>query len=229
MITEKYLKNIVILEFDDRKDLTETFMRIQEYYEGRAMKGRLDLTHAEVRSFYERNGGDYVDYSTGFNVPGGAIREFLWPDIPEGVIPLHPIQAIRRDASIYETLLAREFKPNSYYIGVLKGQQLVLEHELSHALYYTDAEYRRCCREAVTNEAPLGAVLDPIYNAFEAYGYHSSVVEDEFIAYTLEDDLLSLLPDLPEEELCTLRVALRPLHNELTVHFMAALDRIGGL
>jgi len=187
-------KGVYLLRFKTQYDLTSTFLRVQEHYESPKFHGRV-FTLEQYMDWYAAKHGKFSYYEdwAGFNVPSTAFQPFY-----EGKFdPLSEKE---------EQLLAlfKGLKERFYVIGVYDaGARHSLRHELAHALYFIDDEYRRSVRQAMRC-FDTSALARAIARA----GYARHVIRDEIQAYIVE----------PSGELGASR-ALKPLQLKLRALF----------
>lgn len=175
--------NIFHVRCETKKDLAFLFLRAQEFYE------------SDNPSFYRKNFKieDFKDWYCkcftgqrlftypydwcGFNVPGEQAIAAT-----EGALQIGDNNSF--DDAMREIILRCQQKNEKFYlIGTrdsateLHDMNSTFIHEIAHAFYYLEADYRK-----YTNE-----IIQPILNHFKtklfARGYNVSVVSDETQAY----------------------------------------------
>jgi len=176
-ITDK----IFLLEFDTRKELTKTFIRPQEYYESPEFKGKY-FTHREFIKWYSEGGKfTYHQDWCGFNIPGEILDPFK--DGRFGKLS-------KQEEKLLETF--KDDVAPFYIIGIEKSRtpeqiELDIKHELMHALYHTDVEYRKLVDLTLDSYGLIYFKMDrdytEIYDFLEESGYHHDVLKDELHAY----------------------------------------------
>lgn len=159
------------LSFANHFMMNATFMRPQEYYESPKFRGKV-FTTAEFRSWYSasRPHGQFSYYTdwSGFNLPDRALKPFILGAFE----PLSPLEQI-----LTETF--RDMKGPLYLIGTLQGDERVtLRHEIAHALYHTNPEYRKEVERTLRS-----LNLTPINRGLKRMGYHHLRWRDEAHAY----------------------------------------------
>jgi hypothetical protein len=76
------------------------------------------------------------------------------------------------------------YRTDDFYI-IGSNTNKVLKHELCHALYHFNSEYKQSLNEFLEeNKQDIKKAFDHLSNL----GYHKKVLEDEFQAYVLDDD-----------------------------------------
>jgi hypothetical protein len=185
---------IYLLRFRTQYELTSTFLRVQEHYESPEFHGRV-FSLEQYMDWYAEQYGNFTYYQdwSGFNVPSTAFGPFY-----EGRFdPL--TRRERRLLRLFERLRGR-----FYVIGTYTGRGDTLTHELAHALFFTDADYRKAVREAM-RPYNTGALERKLARA----GYAQHVIEDEVQAYLIA----------PSGELGAASKALVPLRRKLRALF----------
>jgi hypothetical protein len=172
------LPHVLLVEFATQYGLASTFLRFQEYYESPRFRGQVFALEEYMDWYAETHGSfSYFDDWAGFNVPSLVFEPFRNGDFDPLLVKERRLLA----------LLAREREP-FYVIGVArdggKRRRETVMHELAHALYYTNAEYRRevvaCLR---------GQDTRALARKLRGQGYHARVIQDEVHAYLLDASL----------------------------------------
>ena len=170
---------LIACEFDTQEEMTRTFVRIEEFYEHPFFANKVfsveDFLAYDKNHHFDEN-GDYIDYFTyweGFNVPGKnylAFREkfdsFSWEE--------HHL----------DQMLLPYVLENSYLLAYVKGDTVTLWHELSHAYFTQDANYRLIAESIIK---PNRHRLQFIIDALQDDGYDEEHIEDELMAYISVD------------------------------------------
>ena len=191
MIQEKILMpHVYLLRFKTQYDLCMSFVRMQEFYESQKFKGKY-FTLEEYMDYWSKKFGKgsftYPSAWQGFNLPGKIIwnwyEKFASIDLRDKEFNI--IRCI-------ESLLCSEYKShdssckdhydNIYVIGVHgNNNSLTIQHELAHAMYYLNQEYRKKCKKLLKQ-----LNLD-VYEKCKKWllnkGYCKGVIEDELQAY----------------------------------------------
>lgn len=177
---EKIREGVYHAQFTSQRDLTTTFLRLQEHYESPQFKNKI-FTLQEFRTWYaaarEGKFTYYTDWN-GFNVPGHILKPFY-----EGAFnPLTYKEVALLDAVRAAVGKVEDYK--SYYLlGTHDGDPDALLHEAAHALYYLDREYRRLATKIVVPLAGRGELEDWL----EKQGYNRDVWVDEIQAHLSAD------------------------------------------
>ncbi len=165
-----------VAEFTSDYNLAMTFLRYQEYYESPNPKFfRNPFAINEYVDWYSK--GKKFEYHldwTGFNIPSKFIFEC------QNNIPDH------NDWDKIMSDIITEIKTSSgdvfYLLGVKKGDNKVLEHEIAHGLFFTNKEYQDEMTELYNSLPP------PLTKKIHKYlsstgGYSKEVFMDETQAY----------------------------------------------
>lgn len=159
------------LSFPSQPLLTATLLRMQEHFESPRFRGEF-FSHEEFRSWY-RTTHDHKEFSyyadwAGFNFPGSIVAPFL--DGRFGALT-------PAEVAIVEPF--RGMKGKFYVIGTIETDSLsTLRHEIAHAFYHNNAEYRREVDEILST-----VDCSPIHKLLEDLGYHRAQWQDETHAY----------------------------------------------
>lgn len=197
-------RGVYLLRFRTQYELTSTFLRVQEHYESPKFHGRV-FTLEQYMDWYAARHGNFTYYQdwSGFNVPSTAFQPFY-----EG--KFDPL-------SEKEKQLLRLFKglrERFYVIGVYDaGAKHSLTHELAHALYFIDDDYREAVRKAMR-----GYDTSALAKGLAETGYAQHVIRDEIQAYIIA----------PSGELGAASRALKPLREELRRLFRRHIRKLPG-
>ena len=178
-------KNIVLLTFPTQKELILTMCRPQEFYEAATTKLRNNkFSYEEVIDFYMDTEGnlDYFNMWTGFNLPGYVMDEFF-----------NRFDLTKREAKL-KSAIRKVAKGDYYVIAVKAGDDATLDHELVHAHFYLNADYKKKATMLV-NSLPK-SILKKITTRLKTMGYTSAVIKDEINAYLSTSKISWLNDDL---------------------------------
>jgi len=187
------LPHIYVLTFDTQYELCMSFVRIQEFYESASPKFRgkyFDLE--DYMEYWATEFGhgsfDYPARWNGFNLSSKVIEK--WEETFCGKFREWEAKILKEiaDLRVFEYCESNdEAYPEKYYvIGVHKQQSelkqnMVIEHEVAHALYYLSPDYKRKVNALIKN------LPKKIYNEAERklvkMGYGKNVIKDEIQAY----------------------------------------------
>lgn len=197
----KLLPHVYHAHFESGYQLAMHFLRAQEYYESPKFANQL-FNLVDYMEWYVTTSEDgtfsYAQDWSGFNVPSWVLHDiYIFGDIPD----------VNKYDKFMEELVFKIFEDEQgkpfYLIGTsAEGYQGdgdvegMLDHELAHALYYVDKEYRQVVDEL------LDAL--PLYDAFckviADEGYHHRTVHDEVNAY-LSTGAVPFLENIWNEEM----------------------------
>ena len=166
--------SVVVPDFYDRVML---FLRPQEFYEGTNTKFRnKDFCIFDFMKWYSaqeyRNGAfTYADDWGGFNIPF---------DIALKCYKNSPMQT-PYDITFSLYILGTIDEVGSYIIGTDGTDKELFDHELAHALFYTNKEYKKEML-ALVNKLPEN-IKNDINLHLNEMGYTKKVYKDEIQAY----------------------------------------------
>jgi len=191
---KEILPHVYHLHFGSGYDLAMHFLRFQEYYESTKYYKKI-FSLVEFMEWYAKDHEGSFTYPTdwsGFNVPSWVLRKVRQENIPD----LNPYD--QRMFAIIDWVNAREFPHDFYFIGTSskgyrgdESEERVLDHEIAHALYTVNPEYRKGVSSLLkewNGPAPKhaafdGSHLDSAKTVLKIMGYHESTIEDEIHAY----------------------------------------------
>jgi hypothetical protein len=184
----KLADGIYLVRFRTQYELAASFLRVQEHYESPRFSGRV-FTLEQYMDWYAARYGAFTYYQdwAGFNVPSTALRPFY-----QG--KFDPLLAKEKRL----LRLLKSLRGRFYVIGIYENEDLT--HELAHALFFTDADYRHAVRAAM-RRYDTSALKRQIAKA----GYARHVLPDEVHAYLVA----------PSGKLGRRTRALEPLRKEL--------------
>ena len=181
---------------ETQEDLAYLFLRSQEYYESRNIDFyRQNFKIDAFKEWYCRSftGEDTFTYPydwCGFNVPGaialsatnGAFK--IGDNNKYDEAMLEVIQRCQKDSKRFYLIGTMD------EVSDLQTLSSALAHELAHAFYYVDADYRNTMNQLT---API---LQRMQVVLYLNGYHPSVIQDEAQAYLVDGiELLGLEED----------------------------------
>ena len=176
--TKKPIKNCLLLEFNTQKDLALAFCRVEEYYEGNPKVNGKYLSLEQFLDAFMTDDGklNYFHYWTGFNIPGNIYLEWA--------------QQNMSDRTKWELALANviskklDLEKPFYVIGGVKGDIEVIDHEIAHALYYMNPEYKDMMDTANYQfYKNLRGEYSKMVKSLKKMGYGDNVIKDEVQAY----------------------------------------------
>lgn len=160
--------NILIIEFPTRKEMTLTMCRISEFYEGLpGIKGKHFYFDEFIDKYSNKNGDlDYFSFWEGFNLPREVFEDFV-----------KIFDLTKREYRVMTKVLHK----TKYIITYVKGDKLTLKHELCHAYYYTDKEYKYNVLD-ILSTIPKSVIMK-YKKGLKGLKYDKSVYLDEINAY----------------------------------------------
>ena len=170
------LPRVYHVNMKDQETLARCFCRFQEHFESPKFRGKV-FTLGEFREWYKESQGEdgqfsyYQDWN-GFNIPSyvfDAFKRGLFDPLTED-----------------EQYLLNLFKDKDYefyVIGTHSGDDKEsLRHEMCHALYYLNSEYKKEVQEYLVNFD-----LRKLNKWLLEMGYCEEVLLDECHAYLASD------------------------------------------
>lgn len=195
LTVKKQPHNSVLIKASSQKELAKTFMRFQEHYENPVFKNQI-FTCGQLKEWYGiRYGADtYVRDWSGFNFPSNILLPFK-----KGLFdPL-----TKEEKNLLKLFKYRHDK--FYIIGAQDNS--VLRHELTHALYFSNSEYKKNIDEIfIKYHKKLSKVIRYIIDK----GYHKDVVYDELQAYISDNDNEFIISNTPQ----TVLDSVNKIHNK---------------
>lgn len=182
-ITELY-PSIFVFEIKDDYERAMLFCRHQEFYESsyEDIKGKSFSLEYFMNRYRKDRGANTFTYANdwiGFNIPSDSlINSFR---------TFGKTNNINDYDEILETYLDKALcgRIKDYYIiGVKSVKELsVLNHELSHAFFHTDKNYKENCEQLI--ETIDIELRNNIYDELKRMGYSSdlTILKDELQAY----------------------------------------------
>lgn len=173
-----YPSGIVHIVADSQRELAETFVRMEEFYESPYddIRGH-HFTHDQyIKRYKADTGKDYFAEWNGFNVPGHVVEEFF---------------KVFTDLTAAEHIVKTAVNGNKrfYLIGTHTGGDDCIEHEKAHAFYYLRPTYKAKVSEAVARFRETHASIAEKLTAWLIErGYCEDVLPDEINAYLATTD-----------------------------------------
>jgi hypothetical protein len=183
---KKIIPGIYAVKIKDPYQRAMLFLRSQEFYESTfpEIRGK-HFDFFEFMDIYRKwRKVDYFSYPeewVGFNVPGHIVESCTNHVLKasNGLCPT-PYDFIMQD--IIKSI-RKEVKGSRYYIiGVNRFKSKLMDHELSHGLYYVDSTYQSSCLELISRHLPF-KVYKKLEKIILKMGYGKEVVDDEIQAY----------------------------------------------
>lgn len=169
--------NVFAVIVKDKYDRAMLFCRAQEYYESPSAKfrGKNFSIWDYMKWYHEQNdwGFSYGADWSGFNIPLKTVREcynkLTKPETPYDKVMDEILFKLKNESN------------DSYLIGAkdIKGE--TFKHEVCHALYHTNKDYKKQM-DNLTNGLPKKYYVT-FKNNILKMGYAPKVVDDEIQAY----------------------------------------------
>jgi hypothetical protein len=170
---ERLLPKVYHINFKTQRELCSTFLRFEEFYESPEFKGKIFTLQKYIAWYKKTYYGTWTYYSdwSGFNMPGYILIPFQ-----EGKFgKLSKKEQIL--IGLCEMVIEEDLK-DVYIIGTYGVDKKTLDHELAHALYFVNPNYKKDV-DTYLNEVDTTKLELWLRNQ----GYHSSVFRDECNAY----------------------------------------------
>lgn len=201
---EELTDGVFHIKAETQYDVTSTFMRVQEFYESpfKEIRGHF-FTHEKYMDTCargsDRSGSEEIIFSyfedwSGFNVPGNVFNKWvrlfskkgLW-DKEQELVDL-----------VYDKL---EKKTNKFYvIGTYSdGHNKTIDHELSHAWFYLDQEYKRTMLSLLRKFPKLAK--QQLRKYLKTVGYTPEVFDDEIVAYLATNPMTYVAKQFEDEDI----------------------------
>jgi hypothetical protein len=177
-------EHIYVVTTDNQYDLAMLFMRVQEYYESsfKQIKGK-EFTIFKFMELYSKKFGDgaftYAKDWEGFNVPGKVLDTLYGPGYKYNI--QDPSEYDGHMEEILNKIKSKEF----YLIGAVNKDASTIEHELCHARFALDKNYKKKVRE-ILKQLPDN-IKKKIKDHLLSIGYCKGMLEDELQAYVSSD------------------------------------------
>ena len=175
----KITPQILLLTCKTKKELTLSFFRVQEFYEAQhdQLRGKKFDTFKFLDALMEDSGKiKYFSTWSGFNFPSTIYNKWYQLNPDSTSYEMKFISLLEKATS------GLQWKSKNFYvIAVVEGDDDSIDHEIAHAMFFLDNEYR----EHVT------ALIRDLPKKFHKYlnaillkfGYNDVVIVDEINAY----------------------------------------------
>lgn len=185
---------VFLLDFETQAQMGKALMRPQEFAENpKFMDGPFTTSHlkriyrSNVRPNPKRRSQrvrrNPYTYAVGLNIPGEVLDRFY-----------QTFPALTKAELAVKAALDQQGKPERYYVicsldryfaRLKRTHRMAGEHELAHALWYTDSQYRQEAQRLLSLVPP--DIQDRINRRLRKYGYAEQVLADETHAYLATD------------------------------------------
>ena len=197
----KKIPQIIVANYKTQYDLTMSFVRIQEFYEGPKHKNKF-FTLEEYMDYWAENFGhgvfDYTSKWGGFNFSGKVLQKFIkiyWRNMraKESLLIDKITDLVLQTPETNKTL------KNTYIIGMCKNNPKKIYkslnknfkltedneticHEIAHALYCLNTKYKNNINKMLANPE-LKDDIERASQTLKEMGYGKNVIKDEIQAY----------------------------------------------
>ena len=173
----------VLLKFKTIPDLTKSFFRMAEYYDGDQKKKHVDMAEF-LDDWMDRQGNaDYFKFWDGFNITDSAFRSWR-----RTVGKLSQAEQTVVDAIVQATKGMKKF----CVIGVSGDDPATVQHEMFHAKYYLDPDFKRNA-DQLFDECRNDPVIKTMTKILKTkLDYHTNI-EEEIAAYLYAGSQLKLV------------------------------------
>lgn len=203
-------KGIFAVKIEDIRMRCYLFLRYQEFYEGysKDIRGSRFTIDEYIKWYMDHyKNKDLFTYSydwCGFNIPSESIGECLSQISDENEYDVIM-------SKIYNACLMENNNSKYYLLGVDSLDSDLLDHELSHGMYYTDPEYKESM-DQITESLPMESYAS-LRKIISEMGYGDNVINDEIQAYMSTGlvEKMSNIPNLDE---------FLPTYRETFEHFL---------
>jgi len=178
-----YFGNVLYLSYGTQKDMMLAWARVSEFSESAVpgVQGKYLSWEEWLEAYMQPDGS--VPFTTeweGFNISGKTLKR--WERLnPWGMMK----QLTGQERELLATTAIHTPKPE-YIIAGLDGATETFEHEMAHALWYTNINYRVAVGETLTKLSDSSPLLrQRVFAALRIAGYDSAIplLIDEWQAY----------------------------------------------
>lgn len=177
------MPKVFYISFSNKKELTTTMCRPQEYYESEHshIRGQYFDWPTFIDTFSEETGElKYFGYWSGFNIPSDVFQQWM-KDFAHDFSP--------KEKALIELIKEKVDIENEkfYIIASEKGKICTIQHEIAHALYHLNDNYK-LHMDSLTAKLPhdFKATFKKTLNEM---GYADTVMLDETQAYLATSDV----------------------------------------
>lgn len=183
----KTKNKVVFAEFPNRKELTLTMGRLGEFYESahKHIRNKHFSVETFLDTFMDSDGNiSYFSDWSGYNIPGNIVLKFLhifeYDDITEREMSLiDKTDEILWDG--FDEFCENFSSGNFYLIAYMKGDTDTIDHEICHAAYYLNKDYKKAVNKLVKSLDK--DLVDHMTEILIKMGYNKAVCVDEINAY----------------------------------------------
>lgn len=171
---------VMLVTFPNKKELTFTMCRVEEFYEAASdkLQGKVFTWPEFLDEFLDDKGNiDYFSFWAGFNVPGEVFNEWSYKFRDLSSREFRLIELVSTELSLHGLTDSDKY----YVIAAEENNSAVADHEMAHARFYVDAQYKD--RMLTLNSQLDADVRKLLIDEFINLGYSQTVFEDEIQAY----------------------------------------------
>jgi hypothetical protein len=168
------------IQFENQRDLCQSMMRLQEFYEGvdPAIKGQYFTLEEFMHHFTKENGEFlYTKIWSGFNVPGNVVIDWVT------LFSAHPQGLTAKEHQIFNKLFLIVDSSNPWYLIATANNnpKNIIRHEIAHGRFSINEAYNKACLGLLSeiNQDDKLAMI----NSLRSMAYGSDFVDDEIQAY----------------------------------------------
>ncbi len=193
----KLANGIFAAKIEDIRIRCYLFLRYQEFYEGYSKDIRNNrFTIDEYIKWYQDHykNKEMFTYSydwCGFNIPSESIEECM-----SSIFDKNEYDEVM--SKIFYSCQMENDNKKFYLLGVDSLDSDLLNHEMSHGMYYTDSDYKIAMDE-ITESIPVDSYA-ALKKIILDMGYGDNVIDDEIQAYMSTGliESMSSIPNLDE-------------------------------
>ena len=211
------LPNVLHIQFDSITEMSASLGRVQEFAENPTLHNQV-VSWSRLKNYHKSKGNTRTFNAAwlGFNIPGSAFTEFY-----EQCTHFKP-----KEKRVIELVLNYKFEGDFYVMAdgdkrAKKESYKAGDHELAHALFGTNKEYKKTVMSLINSYSKKDALLLKIK---KMNCYAPNVWDDELHAYVTTDTFSNLLSrfklDKEDEELLELKKKL----EETFTHYKALIS-----
>jgi hypothetical protein len=183
---KKASSGIFVVVVEDSYERAMLFLRCQEFYESPfpQFKGKHFDVFEYMNYYKKQNAFGYFSYTqdwVGFNVPGDIVEECTNYALDDNSdISSTPYDYVMKE--IIDTVKGQLQDENRWYlIGVNGEEGRIIEHEISHGLFYVNSDYKEKATSLVRSLPE--SVFNNMSHLILSMGYCEEVIDDEIQAY----------------------------------------------
>jgi len=186
---------VILLKFESQYEIASTMMMLQEYYESPYDNiFRKIVSYEEYMDTYAKDTGNFTYFSdwSGFNIPGNIVRDYIdFKSFEEDYI-------WNKEKQLFEIIKPYIQKYNEDFYVIAIHKETDIKHELAHALYYLNKEYKERINKVINKR--LKYFKDKKKKLLKM-GYRIDMIDDEQQAYFMEEKFLQIYENLKLIEL----------------------------